>query len=687
MSYSRTQERGTQKSAKQSLLIVMLMALVSLFAVGCGDSGEDFVVTGNQGNNGANTGAVTFQFARAQQAVPATTALLDFRFFSANGLQVFERLNEPFNTTVTVQNVPTSATRAVVTAKNAAGIPLATIDYSVNVVGGGTSAAVAGTSTPVTFDTVTATPDPTSVAVGATQQLSLAVGFSNGDSFTGTAAGGTPVFTSSAPGTASVNATGLVTGVAAGPATITVAYALNGVTRTDTVTVTVTAPATGAARLELAPATVNLTNAAPSATIVATFFPANSTTGQNVTAQTTAAPRAGVTYAAGTFTSTAIENSTGNVTVSFTSGATTVNNTVAVNVNRLAAGQVPTPPTPPGTPARLDVQPDSLVLAPGGFSGAISARFFPVNSTTGTLVPTANLTVTFGGSNPPATQDRYQYTAATGVIQAQGPFPSFLNPAEGSTVVATVSSVQGGVTVTDTINISINAAQAGLVTSARIVSVVGTSLRLTQNSAYPIVIEETLFSGATQIVAFGNVRNGVAANPGQYSVTSSNPAAATYADQQANRLMTFPAIGQATVTFTRNNAAPALGAAVSLPVTVNTVNVTDLVDAPANQLALVVNPQSGRVNDALAWRTELRYKNNLVQDVTPVVGVFSSIGTTPTFGGFAPAAGGAYRGFVLLPAAPAAGTLAIVRANDTFGLVTNGITTQDLLPVAISATP
>ena len=624
MSYSRTQERGTQKSAKQSLLIVMLMALVSLFAVGCGDSGEDFVVTGNQGNNGANTGAVTFQFARAQQTVPAATALFDIRFFSANGLQVFEQLNIPFNTTITVQNVPTSATRAVVTAKNAAGIPLATIDYTVGVVGGGTANAVPGTSTLVTFDTVTATPDPTTVAIGGTQQISLAVGFSNGDSLSGTAAGGVPVFTSSAPGVATVNATGLVTGVTAGPATITVAYALNGVTRTDTVAVTVNAAPVGTARLELAPATVNLTNAAPSAAIVATFFPANSTTGQNVTAQTTAPGiRAGLTYAAGTFTSTAIENSTGNVTVSFTSGATTVNGTVAVNVNRLAAGQTPTPPGPPGTPARLVLFQENLFIAPGGTTAALQGTFFPANSTVGITVggATANaFSAVVASTNPALTSANWNYVSASNWVTA---FNGALTPGENNSIdYRIIYTAANGQSAEDTIKVTAtnNAALLAQVQSVALISVRGNTLKLPVGSVYPLTLLEVNSAGTPTPVAVANTFTPPGTPGGGQYLISSSSASVVY--DPATGWMTFAGVGQATVTVTRNNTGVGGPTGTVATLTTTTTDATALDVAPLFNAALdLTGPNTGSVNAVIPYKADLIFKDGTRQDITPIAAV------------------------------------------------------------------
>jgi len=605
----------------------MLMALVSLFAVGCGDSGEDFVVTGNQGNNGANTGAVTFQFARAQQTVPAATALFDIRFFSANGLQVFEQLNIPFNTTITVQNVPTSATRAVVTAKNAAGIPLATIDYSLNVVGGGTANAVPGTSTLVTFDTVTATPDPTSVAIGGTQQISLAVGFSNGDSLSGAAAGGTPVFTSSAPAVATVNATGLVTGVTAGSATITVAYNLNGVTRTDTVAVTVTVapPAPGA--LVANPTSATLTNTTATQVFSATINGAPVNFTGNVGTFTGTVAAGNLSYDNATRTLTATGNATGSAVLTLTSGTATTNVPVTVNRGNVAP---PVPPVPPGTPARLEVSPSPLLIAPGTNTttgSPLQVRFFPANSTVGVLVPDAGYTITFTGANPVGTENRYQYTSANGF------FTNNLNGgvADGASVTANVSATVNGQTATQPIQVNTNTAAAGQIVSSQLVSVSGTTLRLPRGTTYPFKVVNVLGNGTRSNAPF----SATGATAGDISFEPTGLAAlgsATFtAPGAAVAFGNAAATGTLTLRRTNNPAGSGFTTIATIAVTLE-----DTTAATATPwLRLVPSSNAVRVGQKLPYKVEFVSANGNVQDITPVTivaptGAITVVDTDPT---------------------------------------------------------
>lgn len=99
------------------------------------------------------------------------------------------------------------------------------------------TAAIIVTTTVVPVASVTVTPSPASVLAGATVQLTATPKDSAGTALTGRVI----TWSSSAPGVATVSASGLVTGVGAGSATITATS--EGKSGTSAVTVTVPAPA------------------------------------------------------------------------------------------------------------------------------------------------------------------------------------------------------------------------------------------------------------------------------------------------------------------------------------------------------------------------------------------------------------------------------------------------------------
>lgn len=225
---------ANHKTSKASILSVLLLGFVTLFTIGCGSSNEEFVFTGP--NTPANTGNLTFQFARPANAqavnVPAGTTRLEFDFFNAADVLVFEATSN-YADSVTVTGVPTSATDVVITAFGPGNVPLATISNGVTVAAGGnTNVNLTGvTPAPVTLASATAVPATISLNVTETQQLSFTGTFSNGQTvpFNATT-GGSAVYSGFDAAVISVSSTGLVTGLSQGTTSIDAAFTLNGAT-------------------------------------------------------------------------------------------------------------------------------------------------------------------------------------------------------------------------------------------------------------------------------------------------------------------------------------------------------------------------------------------------------------------------------------------------------------------------
>jgi hypothetical protein len=237
------------KARVRSTLMVLIISLVSLFALGCGDDQDDFVFTNT---NNVATGNVVFQFARAQAAtVPTDTATLVFDFFNSTvpsaGALIYSA-ESPFANVVTVTGVPVDARSVVVTCYDVDGQPIADLFAVITVLPGvNTNADLSNANVnPITFDSITVTPDPVDLVLGtqnnSTAQLLVTGNFSNGESIQFTtaenAANGT--FMSNAPGVATVSESGLVSGVSAGATTVDVTYEVNGVVRSTNVDVEVT---------------------------------------------------------------------------------------------------------------------------------------------------------------------------------------------------------------------------------------------------------------------------------------------------------------------------------------------------------------------------------------------------------------------------------------------------------------
>jgi hypothetical protein len=665
----------------------MLLMLVSLVSVGCGSSSDDFVVVGNNGNNTnppVPTGAVTFQFVTpqvdVQAQVPTGTQTLHFDFLNSQNDEVFET-HVDFAPTVTVVGVPVTATRALVTALGANGVPLATILFNITVDPNQTSTAVpTGPGFVVTFDAVAASPDPMAVAVNATQQIQLSLAFSNGTILPGASAGGTASFNSGNTNVATVSADGLVTGVEQGTTTINVSYTLNGVTRNDSLTVNVAGGDDGGGtgnvsvnRLIASPTSVTLTNATTSTKITARFFPAGSTEGQVVTATGTLGNFTGgvnatnLTYvsASGNVTSNAAVNGTATLSLSYTpDGGSAVNTTVSIAVERAAStgggGGGDT-----GT-GRLELFQEHIYLPAGGSSaGALQGLYYPPNSTVGVVV--TSFAATQISTTPAGTGANWTYNAGTGIFSGAG-------AAENNSVEWNVTyTPPGQAAVSDTVRVTaVNAAspflQATHVEDVAFLTIVGDLLKLPAGSRYPLDLLEVRGDGTLNVVAPQVAAPGVT-TPGQYLVTSSN-AAVTY--DTATGDLVFSGVGSdATITVTRNNTT------VNGPNSVGTFTARTVDAATVN--ALVSNAEltlpagnSGAVNAVLPYRSELIFTDGTRQDITPVTNVVAVPSLT------ANDIGGYFYGSVTITAAPSANTLTL-DTNPATWLV-NGATITNYNP-------
>jgi plastocyanin len=118
-----------------------------------------------------------------------------------------------------------------------------TYDYECTRHAGMVGHVVVQSGTAAVYSSLSVAPATPAVLVGGTLQLTTTPLDQNGSGMAGLPA---PTFSSSAPATATVGSTGLVTAVAAGTATITASLTANGATHTATATVTVTAPQSNA---------------------------------------------------------------------------------------------------------------------------------------------------------------------------------------------------------------------------------------------------------------------------------------------------------------------------------------------------------------------------------------------------------------------------------------------------------
>lgn len=202
-----------------------LLAVLLIFTVGCGSgSGTDAATSSSTSgnNNNTSTGSLTFLFTQSQAAsVPASTATLIFEF--TNDIEAVIFTTEiPYATSVVIDGVPTSAVAVKITAVDGTGVPLATLDQQVTVVPDTITPVdlSSATVTPVTVESVSVTPSPVDVGAGETVTLTGSATFSDGSTVSLGASSFT--FSSANTGIATVDGSGVVTGVAVGTTTVEV---------------------------------------------------------------------------------------------------------------------------------------------------------------------------------------------------------------------------------------------------------------------------------------------------------------------------------------------------------------------------------------------------------------------------------------------------------------------------------
>lgn len=157
------------KNTKAILNLLLMVGLVSLFTVGCGDSRKDFVHTGNYVT--PDTGDLLFFFDTGllaqgvtAPAFPAGSESVRFDFFGAPddgslGAFIFHKLY-PVASEILVENVPNTVKEVRVTALDANGFPLGVSSAEITTVPGMVANVVMPAfSTQITYDALNTIPN------------------------------------------------------------------------------------------------------------------------------------------------------------------------------------------------------------------------------------------------------------------------------------------------------------------------------------------------------------------------------------------------------------------------------------------------------------------------------------------------------------------------------------------------
>lgn len=450
----------TRTLGRSNILSLWLrLIFVALVAVGCGSShGNDIYVHGNSGVpvTPGSTGNLAFRFAQAQDytgVVPRGTTSLQFDFFDKDDKVIFFAQSD-YAASVTVSDVPLSATKVTVTAYGAGGIPVASLSAPVKPLLGTTTVVDLSTATLTAIKLEEVLVEPNSISLdlqtSPTQQIRASGRFSNG---TNAVLNSQPEVNLSFQGFDSsviqVSPEGLVTGQRKGETGITVTATVNGQTvAAPNVAVSVEGTPPPIGRLLFTPSSLSVLSG-ESAAVKVTYFAPGSTTGFDVTHLTLgSSSNASANYTQGTVTTDLVDAPfSSTITVLYKDGDTEVSGTFTT--------QVTTPAPPPVPKGILQVQPETLTIRADGLLGLLSgelsslgffeATFIPNGQTQGYDVTSA-IGVSFKDFFPATvTSDSfsYLYLGGRGTVMTTNPLGPV--PPVGSRCTMTVTYIEDGI--------------------------------------------------------------------------------------------------------------------------------------------------------------------------------------------------------------------------------------------------
>lgn len=441
----------------------------------------------------------------------------------------------------------TSATPAIVTVSNtglAAAMTAGTATISATTSGVTGQAVVTVTSASATLTAISITPSNPSIAKGGTRQLTAMGAYSDG---TSRDLSSTVTWTSGTPAIATVNSTGLVTGVTAGTASISAAS--GAVSAQASVTVS---PAT-LQSLAITPANPSITVGGTKAFTATGTFSDGSTGAVAATWSSSANTIASITtsgvatgLAAGSTTITATANGVSATTTLVVSGATLTSLQVTPANPSVAAGSI-TWLTATGTYSDGSTATLTTSVTWSSSSTAI-AQVYPSGQVTGVAAGTATITATLGSKSAtaaltvtaPKTVTAIQVSPASATVALNGvqTYQAIVTWSDGSALnmsydvawtsldnaIATIDNL-GEATGHAAGTTTIRATYGGVTGQGSITVTAPTLTSISMNPA-----TATLNVGGTvDITSTGNFSNGVSTVPydSHLTWTSSAPSVAT----------------------------------------------------------------------------------------------------------------------------------------------------------------
>lgn len=343
-------------------------------------------------------------------------------------------LKDAHGNVLTGRSITWSSSNSSIATVNASGLVtgIAVGSATITAVSEGVSGTAALTVSSVPVATVEVSPSSTSIQIGATTQLSAATRDASGNVLTGR----TVVWSSSNTAVATVNSTGLVTGVAAGSVTITASSE----GKSGTATVVVTQPAV--ATVTVSPSSASLlVGATTQLSVELRDAQGNVLTGRTVTWSSSATGVAtvnsngvvtGVSSGSATITATS-EGRTGTASVAVTSAPTAPGNVTDLAVANIGSNSVTLSFTEvddgTGSPASYDVR-----FAPAPLSWGSAAHVYQGTCSLpvlGTVIGAKRTCTVLGLATSTAYQ--FQLVSYRGTLDVNAVFGALSNVASATT--------------------------------------------------------------------------------------------------------------------------------------------------------------------------------------------------------------------------------------------------------------
>ena len=233
-------------------------------------------------------------------------------------------------------------------------------------------------------------------------------------------------YSSDNPNIATVSGSGVITGVSAGTATITVSYTEGGITKTDTVSVTV--EDISLAYIGVLPSNMNIyVGSSKNITSITAYYNNGSNTSITLSLANYQSSNSNIATVSGSGVITGVSAGSAVITVTYTEGGITKTDTVEVTVSEI-----------PKVLTSINVSPMTMQMHVGNSNAIISITAYYSNGDSTDLV--------FADCDYSSDNPNIATVSGSGVITG----------VSAGTITITVSYTEGGITETDTVGVTVS---------------------------------------------------------------------------------------------------------------------------------------------------------------------------------------------------------------------------------------